>query len=223
MLAVGIKNVILFLLIILILHFLLKNTLVDRKPVTLSLDNLRFAITQNVSSNKSETESFQAPVSSELPKPSDKPAEKLMASPVETVATTASTACASLKVPERNTECEKAELLKYVFGDDKTYTSDEIDKYFKGIEVEASAEKSACLPKKADSQSLPLTTTCEPTMLNLTMKAEREMNISKNCDIKQDKPIMVLKEYENENEMNGGLFGGLNAFDSFASQFEEYV
>lgn len=208
MLAIGIKNSILVLLIILILHFLIKNTIFDKnsknpkKPQAKSTDIEQIHITA-------------------VPK------VEIVPPKVETFKDDAPS-CAP--APPRNTDVEKEELLKFVFGAEAPGTSseDELGKYFKGddvtsdVEGELAKRKPTCPVVKKDDMNLPLTTTCDPQIQRLNLLAEK--SVKADCNLKQDKKdVMILKEYDDENSMSGGqLYGGLSAFDNLASAFEEY-
>ena len=194
MLAIGIKNSILVLLIILILHFLIKNTLVDR--------------------------------ASKLQKSAVKPPSKETFKGNETV----KEECNPAPAPPRNSEAEKEELLKYVFGDDnkKEDDNDDLRAFFGGNDVtrdvqgELAKRQPECQAPKKDDNALPLSDTCDPGIMSI--KDDAHKPVSADCDLPQKMGVMLLKEYENENAMNGGkLYGGLDGFDGFATHFEDYA
>lgn len=205
MLAVSIKNSILILLIVLILHFLLKNTLMEK---------------QRPSEKKQDKkETFEA-VNEPMPAP---PVTASVPAPVVSVAEKKE--CAKLEPVERNTEDERAELLKYVFGEDATKMDDnELGQYFQGMDVSSGSKTQGdpCPLPRTDAHSLPITTTCDSSVLTLALEKDKKKPSSK-C-VKQDSSNgMVLHEYDDENGMNGGLFGGLNAFDGFSTSFQDFA
>jgi hypothetical protein len=190
MLSLGLKNAILVLLIILILHVLIKNAIIDHTPVK---------------------EKFQS---------------KIVAAPVgdgEDLVVKAPTPVVCPKPIEKD-EDDKDELLKYVYGDDKD--TGDLSQYFKGMDITQDVKKEidakmSCSSIKNKSDSLPLSTTCDPQLQKLS-----------NDDVlllKQKKPDsqnisnMMLGEYEDESAMNGGaLYGNLSAYDDMAFSFEDY-
>lgn len=212
MLAIGIKNSILVLLIILILHFLIKNTIFDKN-------------------GKAPKKVQQAPTDIKKVHIASVPTVDIMSSqPAKVQVETFKNESLSCEAsPPRNTDLEKEELLKFVFGAEAPDTSeDELKKYFKGDDVTSDVEgelakiKPTCPPVKKDDMNLPLSTTCDPQIQRLNLLEEK--SVKGDCNLKQDKKdIMILKEYDDENSMSGGeLYGGLSAFDNLASAFEEY-
>lgn len=195
MLAISIKNSILILLIVLILHFLIKNALMDKQPTIFAKKpEQRIEMFSNVPKPVADIKSE--------PKPLEKKECEVL--------------------PERNTQDEKNELLKYVFGDDAKDCDEEINKYFQGIGSSASLGDSngGCILPRTDANSLPLSTTCDPNITTFPRDTKKQ---SEKCVKQEVAQGMMLHEYENENQMSGGLFGGLNAFDEFASSFSEYA
>lgn len=196
MLAISIKNSILILLIVLILHFLIKNALMDKTNRTPKKEAVIKEPFENVPKPATEVKSQPLPVETK--------------------------ACDAL--PERNTQEEKDELLKYVFGAEAKDCDEEINKYFQGLSPDASATSPAtqtgCPLPRTDANALPLSTTCDPALLAFPKDTKK---MSEKC-VKQDtNQGMLLHQYEDENPMNGGLFGGLNPFDNFSSSYEEYA
>lgn len=177
-LAIAIKNIILVVLIILILHFWLKSIVLSKK------------------------ETYCPPT------PNTKLGDnKVVASP-------------SKDATVQN------ELLKYVNeGDD-----DDLDRFFKNnpvttdVDQAASSKDDVCKMKRDDTQ-LPLAQTCDTKVQKLEDVAPEAPRIKGECDLKQDKKnMMILAEYENEKDINGGsLFGDLNAFDTFDVNYESYA
>ena len=199
MLSLGLKNAILVLLIILILHVLIKNAIADRKIKDASKEPF-----QNTTLNKADLVSLEQNKVQPIKAPS----------------------CPN-SVPIDNAskkEDDDSELLKYVYGDDKDTT--DISHYFKGMDITKDVQKEidaklSCKAIKKD-ESLPLSTTCDPQLQSL----QADENLKKvrfDCDLKQNISNMMLSEYEGENAMNGGeLYGNLSAYDGFGLNYEEY-
>lgn len=209
MLAVSIKNSILILLIVLILHFLIKNTLMEKR----SFAKQEVASKSVMESFASTSTNTSAPTPA-APKEASKPAPVAEA-PKE---------CDAIEVKERNTDKEREELLKYVFGDDAKADDQDLDQFFRPTtEGVSTTQGDPCPLPRTDASSLPVSTTCDPSLLSLSLEKDRKKPASNKC-VKQDvRAGMVLQEYDNESGMNGGLFGGLNAFDGFASSFGDYA
>lgn len=195
MLSLGIKNAILVLLIILILHVLIKNTLIEanaRKP--------KDTFTETIFDKKQSMPFLLDPVANKVPP----------------------TKIPDCPAPEKK-EDDNSELLKYVYGDDAD--SSDIGSYFKGITKEIESELNAkltCPVLKSDDNILPLSTTCDPKLQNMAASLAKK-DIEADCGLKQTLDTMLLTEYKDESSMNGGaLFGNLNAFDDKAMYFQEY-
>ena len=79
------------------------------------------------------------------------------------------------------------------------------------------------LPKKIDDQQLPLSTTCDASIMELRPE-DNSKKIKEDCRIYQDhKNFTMIKTYENENPNNGGaLYDGLEAYDDFGEYYESY-
>lgn len=207
MLAVSIKNSILILLIILILHFLIKNTLMEKRSLAKQEGASKQAVESFVTNTKAP-----APAS---PKEASNPA------PVQET----KKECDVVEVKERNTDQEREELLKYVFGEDAKMGDDDLNQFFRTAseDVPSTTQGNPCPLPRTDASSLPVSTTCDPSLLSLSLEKDRKKPASDKC-VKQDvRNGMVLQEYDNESGMNGGLFGGLNAFDGFSSSFGDYA
>lgn len=196
MLSLGLKNAILVLLIILILHVLIKNAIADKKIKETF---------QNNALNKADLVSLEQNKVKPITAPSCPKSE----SDIHTVS---------------KKEEDESELLKYVYGDDKDTT--DISQYFKGMDITKDVQKEidaklSCKAIKKD-ESLPLSTTCDPQLQSL----QADENLKKvrfDCDLKQNISNMMLSEYEGENAMNGGeLYGNLSAYDGFGLNYEEY-
>ncbi len=208
----GIKNSILVLLIVLILHVLIKNAIIDKKTQskekfgnsekekdesTNNKVNNKLNNTLNNSFKKEENiESFVAPVVDEKKD--------------------------CVKKPEINDD-DNDELLKFVYDDDNS----DLSHFFKGMDVtkdvtEDISKKLSCPLLKTDDNSLPLSTTCDPQLQKLRME-DMNKKIKQDCNLSQPISNMLLKEYEDENAMNGGeLFGDLSAYDDEALNFSNY-
>lgn len=140
-------------------------------------------------------------------------------------------------------DLEQEDMLEYVTKGDisgnknskKGSIDDELDRYFKDNMVSENVADLADKFEKCDSQSdickfkadnhqLPLSTTCSTKITDLKTDKSLEKRVIADCNLPQDKKnIMILKEYENENSMNGGaLYGNLGAYDEFDLNFEKY-
>ena len=106
----------------------------------------------------------------------------------------------SVKEGFKNTECDKEELIKYVAMEDDI----SLDKYFKPSD-------------KVES------TTCTADV-KPAEEENKDKKIKADCNLNQDKKnVMLLTEYEDEKDMNGGLLpGGLSGFDTFDLNYESY-
>lgn len=199
MLSLGIKNAILVLLIILILHVLIKNALIDAESRTTP---------KKTEPTKVIKEPFKAPVST-----LDLEANKV----------------APIKAPEcpapEKKEDDNAELLKYVYGEDADQT--DISTFFKGLDITRDVEKEIntklkCPVLKSDDNTLPLSTTCDPKLQNMATTLAQD--VKADCNLEQNLQTMLIKEYNNENAMNGGdLYGNLSAYDMGALNYQEYA
>lgn len=204
MFSLGIKNAILVLLIIMILHVLIKNAIVN--------DETR--------QRKQKREAFETGAA-----PLDKAYEKLIDKSSDTLKPS-EPQIPACPAPEQKGGSEEDELLKYVYGDDKDTT--DIGTFFKGFDVTKDVEKNieaklACPVLKSDDNSLPLSTTCDPKLQNMSA-ALANKDVKADCDLKQPLQTMVLKEYNDESAMNGGaLYGSLSAYDDYALSFQEYA
>jgi hypothetical protein len=160
-LAIAIKNTILIVLIVLIFHFWLKSTVLEKK------------------------------MESYVP----------------------------LLVPVKDEK--KQDLLKYVSEGD-----DELDRYFKNnvvtADVEEASKSTDVCTMKRDDQQLPLAQTCDIQIQKIDPVEDESLRIKAECGLKQDKKnIMILAEYENEKDINGGMgVNDLNAFDTFDVNYE---
>lgn len=198
MLSLGLKNAILVLLIILILHVLIKNAIIDHKPVK-------------------EKFLSGAPVEGEKRK------DYLEANKI----TTPAPACPKPVVTENKDDDEK-ELLKYVYGEDDTSKDGSLSQYFKGMDITKDVKneidaKISCSSLKKKNEGLPLSTTCDPQLQTLKVDDTLLLKQQKKPET-QNISNMMLGEYEDESAMNGGeLYGNLSAYDDMAFSFEDYT
>ena len=191
MLSIGIKNSILVILIVLIIHFILKNIILERSP-------------------KIPKEPF------------------LVSAPLKSHDIEVSEKC-DVKPREDDTMIKKLqeeELMRFVaMGDDSDSKS--LDNFFRDNIVTSGVQEPSCDKDvcrfKADNQQLPLSTTCNSDVQKLQDSDAKR--IKGECNLTQDKKnVMILTEYENENDMNGGkLFGVLDAFDSYDMNYQAYM
>jgi hypothetical protein len=207
MLSLGLKNAILFLLIVMILHVLIKNALIEKGTLPKTIKEMYTEKTEKVKEKepediKKQEETKAKETKKEEPKAKDSKKEK----------------------EESTTENFDTELLKYVYDDDNT----DLAKYFKGMDVTKDVTKD--IEKKIEctvleeliKNDLPISTTCDPALK--TASDANAKRIKADCDLKQTSAFMTLKEYEEENMMNGGsIYGDLKGFDSFDEAFEEYA
>jgi hypothetical protein len=214
MLSTGIKNAILVLLIILILHVLIKNALFESRN--------RDTKKENFTENQKDTKKHIIPEivdQKQLDKEDVKPKEETQK---EAFTTEKAKICLA---PFPTQENDEAELLKFVYGDDKE--GDSIGQYFKGLDVTKDVkgkidEKIACNILKTNDNSLPVSTTCDPGIQKINLDSSNK-RVKADCDLNQSIPLMMLKEYEDESSMNGGeLYGNLSAYDNMAMNFENY-
>lgn len=195
MLSIGIKNAILVILIILIIHFLMKNVILER-------------------SAKKPSEPF----TNTKKDPADPLFPPVMKKPE---------VCKQVRfgdVQKKRTEEEA--MRRYVdMGDDDT----NLDKFFKDnivstevkeLEKSLSDGNNVC-KFKADNQQLPVSSTCDA---NVQVLSDPKKVVKADCDLPQEKKnIMILKEYEDENDMNGGACSdGPSAFDTFDLDYVPY-
>lgn len=203
MLSMGIKNSILILIIVFILHFAIKNAIVDRR-IREDRDRPREKVAVPVKPAP-VVEEFKSASKGSTPAPVEKEA--------------------AVPCKEKESADSKQELLDFVYGD-----SDDSDlgKFFKGTDITKEVQreidaKMSCPVLKTDDHSLPLSTTCDPGLQNLAAVAASK-RVKYDCDLPQTLATMTLKEYENENAMNGGeLYGNLSAFDNGALSYEPYA
>lgn len=198
MLSLGIKNAILVLLIILILHVLIKNALVEI-PAKIVKEPFKTSLINTLDPELNKVIPVNAP---ECPAPENK------------------------NISQGSQESENAELLKYVYGEDGGDQTD-ISTFFKGLDITRDVEneikaKLKCPVLKSDDNSLPLSTTCDPKLQNMATTLAKE--VKGDCNLDQNLQTMLIKEYNNENAMNGGdLYGNLSAYDMGALSYQDYA
>ena len=221
MLSTGIKNAILVLLIILILHFLIKNALFESRK----MKKERFSQEQENEPSRKHiipeiVDQKQVVQDQKLDKKEDTK-EVVQSKELFTESDDKKVCTSPFPVQENDND----ELLKFVYGDDKD--GEGIASYFKGLDVTKDVkgkidDKISCKILKTDDQSLPVSTTCDPGIQKINFDSSNK-KVRADCDINQTIPLLLLKEYEDESSMNGGeLYGNLSAYDNLAMNFENY-
>lgn len=113
---------------------------------------------------------------------------------------------------------QQDEMMKYVMGgdDDKA-----LDQFFRDNSVSADVQEGVVSCKlKSDDHQLPLTSTCN---INVDKMVAPEFSVvAADCDLVQDKEHMLLAQYAEEKEMNGGAVDGLFGFDNSDVNYEPY-
>jgi len=227
MIGTAIKNTILFVLIIFILHFLIKNILFDRTNTVTAPEAAKETMKTLAQQREEEKEAVPAPVEVGDAIISKQAKERINE---------------PLPTKERdNSAKEREELLKYVFGGDAdTGDSDAaLAKFFPenkelAHEQEMMAPIKACPMPKKGMGSLPVvdnvdaagtaTAACEFPPLNPAKDVEKPVV---STAVKQTlKDQMIINEYGEENDMNtmGSLTGmnGLHAYDDQEHSYESY-
>ena len=186
--GIGIKNAILIILIILIIHFAIMNIMSNRVPPQKTQEKA-------------------------LEKVQDKALERFEESTIK---------CLPVQNPSVNLESEKENLLKFVFGDNIPKDGSGLDKFFKDYsnEIEKCDKPYEQCSKKSDDHTVPLATTCNPHIQELSSEIDNLKKLPV-CNTKKD--LMILNQYDNENQMNGGLiYADINAFDNYDLSFQSY-
>lgn len=193
--ALAIKNTVLFVLILLILHFVVKNVLLEKSFP-------RASSTQAVKSSdigSTTTTNIVNPKTEETPTevPSGVPSSDIV------------------NKVQGGLDKAKEELLKFI--DDDEDDDKDLNSYF--INKSSTATTKPCdYNDKIGDQPLPLNTTCDSQIQKLSMAKESHLDLSPKKDVKT---LKFVKEYDNESTMNGGqLFGGLEAFDAFDNKYD---
>lgn len=206
--SMGLKNSILVLLIILILHFLIKNAIMDKRS-------------RDAPRERTKKEHFIAPVG----KHDDDPKANLLA-PIPDPKEGKVNIPECPPPPKKLSKDDAKELMEFVYGSEDA-DGEDIAQYFKGFDVthEVKAEmadKMSCPIMKTDDNSLPVSTTCDPGLQKISVD-DMTKKVKADCNLHQNIPNMMLKEYEDESSMNGGkLYGDLSAYDDSIFSFEEY-
>jgi hypothetical protein len=190
MLSTGIKNSVLIVLIILILHFLIKNVLLTKKE----------PFDSKCTTNTFKPEGGAGSVKvAEVPKP------------------------ATTIVP--GSKDGSKDVYDSWFGDSDAAavggSDTDIDKYFAGeIDIKKEIEEATKCTIPVQDPHLPKSSTCDPNF-NKVPDDLFKKEVKANCNIVQDKKnILILNEYENESNLNGGkLFMNLDAYDNSESMF----
>lgn len=187
-----IKNIILIVLIILIVHFYIKNCLLERSSFT--PDKTHPPIPINAS-GKPYADSHDS-----------NPSYPFNHSPPQ------------FQKNEKN-DSKRAELLEYVFSDSdeslqKYFVDDAVSRPVKDLESSMKTNQFSSACKPLDNQQLPLSTTCGN---NDFLPASTSMKpVIEDCNLNQEiKNGTLIKKYQDESSLNSGsLFDGtLKAYD----------
>lgn len=182
MLSTGIKNSILIVLIIFILHFLLKNVLLSKRE--------HYSVCDGSTASKvspPDVKSKDTPVLADVSEND-----------------TYDAWFGKEQVKDQSNDNDFADL----------------DKYFNGeLDIKKEVEKAASCPIPVKDASLPKSSTCDVNFEKLPVDVLKK-DIKANCNLRQDKTVMIVNEYENESVLNGGkLFMNLDAYDNLDSMF----
>ena len=125
---------------------------------------------------------------------------------------------------------EKDKLHEFVFGNSNIpYDEKNLDEFFKDVSKEIAGcknnlqqeenEESRCrMNNRKDDHRIPLSTTCDPKLLEINTPLE--LSVKPHCNITKD--IHILHEYNEENSMNSGqVFDDITAFDDAYLNFSE--
>jgi len=237
MLSIGIKNSILVILIILIIHVFLKNLILNKTENF--TQNVNPTITDETSAStiaREKLNPFQDQTIAPIPKYYDAEGVDRYGKPQSK-----EDMCRDITVKNSQMkDYENLKMLEYINNinnnkNDNNNYKDNLDKYFKDNVVSDEVEKlekkfekcdarSDICKFKADNHQLPTSTTCDPGIFEIKPSQSLEKRVMADCNLPQDKKnIMILNKYENENTMNGGLlYGELNAYDEFDTNYENY-
>ena len=206
MFAIGIKNAILFILIVLIVHVVIMNILCARPSKSVVSKESFAPSASSIQSSLQSLQSLPSNLNSQsLPYPNE------------------ATPPICLPPSERNMTNDKEKLLEFVFGQkNKPYNEKGLDDFFKDFSKQISAcqknpyeEQNAVCKAKSDDHSTPLPSTCDPNIQEILKSDDLEKKPY--CNTKRD--INIISEYKNESSMSGGTLydgpGGINAFDDF--------
>lgn len=194
--GIAIKNAILMVLIILIIHFLIKNFLIEKFNFNTPTINTHNMCTLNKTPELQINEPY--------------PFNNLKSNDI---------------CENKRNDSSRDELLQFVFGEE----NGELDNYFKEKSISNPVHnltdnslQESC--KKQNFNHMPVSTTCDRNMDNLTWGQEKV--VDKDCDLDQElSGVMLLKTYKEENQMNGdNLFdSNLQAFDDFSNNYSKYT
>lgn len=128
----------------------------------------------------------------------------------------------NILIEKRKKECfHNDEMLNYVMMKDtskpipKETPNDSLKDFPREVPKETSKDVQKETPKENTTCNVNINETNDMEFYSKQVKAD--------CDLNQNKNILILKEYEDETDMNGGLlYDGLNAFDTFDIQYQPY-
>jgi hypothetical protein len=205
MLGIGIKNAILFILIILIFHFVIKNMLIDRTNTSTYASSIKNTIITQESplGIQATKENFQAASCPDYPKPPEFNEDSSKSKCLPNTDSASS---------------DKDNLMKFVFGDDTVAKdSKDLDVFFPKDAASCDKPYNEC--KLKDDNHTPLPSSCS---IDFQLPAPTDAKKKEICNTK--KQLMIVNEYENEKPENGGtLFGGISAFDNYDLNFQQYA
>lgn len=210
MLSTGIKNAILVLLLVLILHVLIKNALLEKNRTVVKAKIENFA-------DKTKEEVMKV-----IPETVDQKQLKVKDQEKDIAVEEKFVSDPECLAPFTSDKDETDELLKYVYGNEG------LNGYFKGLDVTKEVkdkidDRMECKVLRTDDKSLPLSTTCDPGLQKTTTLESLTKKVKADCNLDQSLPLLMLKQYEDESSMNGGeIYGNLSAYDNLASNFENY-
>lgn len=194
-LAIVIKNIILFVLIILIGHFIVINFLLDKQGSNSGAPSKPYTTSSTV----------QPPPSTSLPL-----SKPLKSGVGEGLPVVDKPQDSKPLVEPQGLDRAKEELLKFVDDDES------MAKYFTCNKTLPPVPTDDCKSKVQVSQ-FPLSTTCDPN-IQIVKKDPIKVDPSQ-CTLSSTNVVLV-NEYEDEKPMNGGaLYGGLSGFDSFDNHY----
>lgn len=226
MLSTGIKNSILVILIILIFHFLIKNVLLNKKESFLNIVTSSSEV-KDIDTNKPKNEYID--------KVTETNSSSFQLLPNIKGQETKSDNSDKIEIMEyKNTDTKQKignnEKANVTFNDwfgedeDNTHANGELDSFFTdNTDISGELEKASKCPLPIRDKSLPLTSTCDVNFDKLPDNVITK-NVKSHTPERYMKSGMVLKEYDNENIMNGGkLFMGLDAYNVVDSAFASVV
>lgn len=203
MLSTGIKNSILILLIVLIFHFLIKNFLLNNNKHNFKKETFLDNDIPTCNIEKNVIQSNEKQINA-----------------IENIITKASEITCNF---EEEGMSKNDIFASWFENETKQQTKDaELDKYFSGdIDMSKELEAAAKCPLPVRDTELPQTSTCDLKTDNIPVDVFKK-NIKTSTPDQNSKRGMMLKEYENENIMNGGkLFMDLDPYNSCDNLFAE--